>query len=90
MAALSLASYCTKSKITKWKCGTPCKDYPGMTDITVFKGSFSNDNHAYVGYLSSINAIVTAFKGSESIRNWLEDFDIIKIKYPYCDGCYVH
>jgi hypothetical protein len=44
----------------------------------------------YVGYYPEDNAIVIAWKGTITIRNWLEDFDFIKIKYPFCEGCEVH
>jgi len=34
--------------------------------------------------------IVISWKGTISIRNWLEDFDFFKTKYPFCEGCEVH
>lgn len=55
------------SKITKWKCGKPCKNYPDMKDITVLTNKTLKDNKAYVGYYSSLNMIVVSWKGTISI-----------------------
>lgn len=58
-----------------------------MTDIITLENGKIYDNHAYMGYRPSRNAIIMVFKGTLSIRNWLEDFDILPIDYNYCDKC---
>lgn len=52
----------------------------------------SNDIEGYVGYLPSDQSIYVVFRGTESLDNWLVDFDSFKTKYadfPECD-CEVH
>lgn len=52
----------------------------------------SKDVEGFVGYLPSDNSIYVAFRGSESLDNWLTDFNVDKDKYtmwPECD-CKVH
>ena len=46
----------------------------------------------YVGYLPSDKSIYVAYKGSESINNWITDFDATQASYdiwPECN-CNVH
>ena len=52
-------------------------------------GSALLDIKGFVGYQSSTNIIVAAFRGSSSKINWRTDFFYFKHKY-YCDGCQVH
>lgn len=61
-----------------------------MEDIHILKNSYFDDNHAFIGYYPMNDIIVIVFKGTISIRNWLEDFNGIMTKYPYCIGCKVH
>jgi len=90
LCAFAMNSYCAKRKITKWKCGKGCKTYPHMTDVTVVHNGILKNNQMFVGYYTSTNSIIIAWKGTITIRNWLEDFDFFKVKYPYCEGCEVH
>ena len=52
------------------------------------------DNGAgYLGYSTSLDAIIIVFRGTEvwSIKNWIDDIDYIPTDYPYCNnGCQVH
>ena len=50
------------------------------------------DTNGYIGYLPSDNSIYVVFRGSESVPNWLTDFDATKTDYtayPDCN-CKVH
>ena len=52
----------------------------------------SNDVEGYVGYLPSDSSIYVVFRGTESLDNWLVDFDSFKTKFdewPECN-CEVH
>jgi hypothetical protein len=50
----------------------------------------THDTHGYIGYHAGQKAIYVAFRGSESITNWLSDLDAVLISYPHCSGCEVH
>ncbi|KRX00063.1 hypothetical protein PPERSA_07260 [Pseudocohnilembus persalinus] len=89
LAAFTQAAYCLPKKITKWKCGKPCKKYQGMQEITVIQ-SANKVNKGFTGYYEPLDAIIISWKGTIKIRQWLEDFDYFKTAYPYCDGCEVH
>jgi len=50
------------------------------------------DVEGYVGYLPSDNSIYVVYRGSESVRNWMTNFDATQdtfAKWPEC-GCQVH
>lgn len=44
----------------------------------------------YIGYTPSQSTIYVAFRGSESIQNWLDNLDAVLTSYPLCSGCEVH
>ena len=51
-----------------------------------------SDSQGYVGYMPSNNSIYVVFRGSESVANWLTDFDATQTYYetwPECN-CKVH
>lgn len=50
----------------------------------------SHDTNGYIGYHSSQKTIYVAFRGSESIKNWIDNLDVILTTYPLCSGCEVH
>ena len=35
-------------------------------------------------------AIIVSFRGSSNIPNWINNINILKMDYPYCDGCKIH
>ena len=50
------------------------------------------DIHGYIGTLSSIKSIYVVLRGSSSVMNWLDDFEVRLVpysSYPECD-CSVH
>jgi predicted lipase len=53
-----------------------------LTDIYSLQG--------YVGYLPTRSSIFVVFRGSTSIRDWLNNIDVIQTKYAKCTGCEVH
>ena len=60
-----------------------------MTDIIY---DVVDDTNGYMGYLPSDNSIYVAFRGSESILNWITDLSTTKTTYttfPECN-CEVH
>ena len=44
----------------------------------------------YVGYSSSLDRIVVIFRGTEDIKNWIEDFSYKQVEYPRCVNCKIH
>jgi len=50
----------------------------------------SHDTRGYIGYTSSQQTIYVSFRGSESIKNWLDNLDAILTDYPNCGNCEVH
>ena len=49
-----------------------------------------HDTHGYIGYQPITQSIAVAFRGSESVSNWLSDLDAVLTEYPNCQGCEVH
>lgn len=48
------------------------------------------DTNGYIGYTPSQQTIYVAFRGSESIKNWIDNLDAILTSYPLCSKCEVH
>jgi predicted lipase len=52
-----------------------------------------NDIEGFIGYLPTDNSIYVSFRGTQSLDNWIVDFDALKMNYttwPECAGCEVH
>uniref|UniRef100_A0A6C0DQ19 Fungal lipase-type domain-containing protein n=1 Tax=viral metagenome TaxID=1070528 RepID=A0A6C0DQ19_9ZZZZ len=87
-AALSASAYCGKDNYNTLVWKEPANGFI-LTDIIY---DIVNDLHGYVGILPSTQTIYIVFRGSDSIRNWIADFEFVKMKYltfPECD-CSVH
>ena len=44
----------------------------------------------WVAYDSVQNQIITSWRGSADLRNWLEDFTFDTVEFPYCKSCRIH
>jgi len=78
-AALSTASYCTTEA---WRCGEACSSVPDMRSVRLIDDD-SLDAHAYVGRLGE--ACVIAFRGTDSLSGWAEDFESLTLaEFPGC------
>lgn len=50
----------------------------------------TDTTEGFVGYMSSQKLIYVAFRGSETIQNWVDNLDAKLKTYPGCGGCEVH
>lgn len=85
---LSGAAYCSKEKYKTMKLSGPVNDFIYKETIYDVK----TDLQGYLGILPSTKSIYIALRGSSSLLNWIDDFEIKKVKYttyPKCN-CYVH
>ncbi len=85
---LSAAAYCDKST---YKTRTFKGPTTGFVATYVITG-LTADTEGYVGYLPSDKAIYVAYRGSQTIRNWITNLDLYKTNYtsyPECN-CQVH
>jgi len=81
---LSGAAYCDK------------KDYrtmtlDGLASGFVYKDTLydpKTDLQGYVGTIASVQTIYVALRGSSSIINWLDDFEVKLVPYPSCNYNY--
>ncbi len=101
LAAQASAFDWTMGNLTLWHSqSTYCSPSTYMT--RTYKGLLSgfvptyaindsaHDTHGYIGYNTAQQAIYVAFRGSESIQNWISDLDAILTTYPLCSNCEVH
>lgn len=85
---LSGAAYCGKEKYSSMKLTGPAEGFVvhgTLHDITT-------DLQGYTGYLDSTESIYVVFRGSTSLLNWLDDFEVRQVDYttwPECE-CKVH
>lgn len=86
-AHFSNAAYCSAANISYWDCA-PCR--AADKDFVVSKVVSGGGMQGFVGQAPG-NDIVVSFRGSDNIRNWIDNIDITKTDaYPKCDGCRVH
>ena len=86
-ASLSAFAYCGNDTILAFR------NYSGpVADLVPTNYVFDRyyDVHGYIGYSESYRVIFVVFRGSLSIKNWLDDFDTLMTSYPLCAGCSVH
>jgi Lipase (class 3) len=87
---LSSAAYCDVDKYPTMKIGGPANDFI-LTDIIYSK---KTDILGYIGILHSSTTIYVVYRGSSSLLNWLDDFEIKKVPYDTfsqeCIDCKVH
>ena len=86
------AAYCTESLIYNWSCPmcgeVELEDVrflynettgDALTDrvtMTVFSCILFSEGQGFVGKMKSENAIVVAFRGSETAENWIDDVKV--------------
>ena len=82
----------TSNSVDNWNCKF-CKNYPNV-NATSFYGGAITDAKGFVAYDYDANEIIVSFSGTDpiSLRNWIDDIDIIQVDYPYCSdtNCKVH
>jgi hypothetical protein len=80
--------HCGKDLLLNWNC----KLCPNLTQIeqrTYVQDSITNVV-ALIGYHRPLNSILIVFRGTEDIKNWVEDFSFDQVLYPRCKGCFIH
>lgn len=85
---LSGAAYCGKDKYTTMKLSGPVTDFVYKTTLYDIK----TDLQGFIGMVPSTKSIHVVLRGSSSILNWLNDFEVRQVKYetfPECN-CKVH
>jgi hypothetical protein len=85
---LSAAAYCNKNNYANMKLNGPASGFI-VKDIV---SNIKSDIQGYIGILPSTQNIYIAFRGSSSIRNWIQDLEFKKVDYitfPSCK-CKVH
>ena len=85
---LSGAAYCGKEYYDTMKLAGPASGFVYQDTLYDIK----TDLQGYIGYISSKKKIYVVLRGSSSVLNWLDDFEIRLVEYttwPTC-GCNVH
>ena len=85
---LSGAAYCDKEKYKSMVLSGPSEGF--QVSHILYDPKY--DLQGYAGVLPSTKTAYIVFRGSSSIMNWLDDFEVKKIPYdtyPECD-CKVH
>jgi hypothetical protein len=85
---LSGAAYCGKDKYKTMNIGGPATGFAYKETLY----DINTDLQGYIGTLSTTKTIYVALRGSSSIMNWLDDFEVKLVpysSYPECN-CNVH
>ena len=77
----SAAAFCKESTLTNWNCGDACKAVPGLTQFTPVSDP-SQSTFGYIGYDTTENEIIVAFRGSHNLDNWISNMNFFKTPYP--------
>lgn len=83
---LSGAAYCGKSSYDTMMLGG------NASSINIKKVLYDTktDLQGFIGVSSLYKQIYIVFRGSSSIINWMDDFEVNLVSYPNCDGCKIH
>lgn len=85
---LSGASYCSKDAYSTMKLGGPAKGFQVSNTIYDKK----TDVNGYIGVLHTQKTVYVVIRGTNSVKNWVDDLEVFKTKYityPECE-CEVH
>lgn len=85
---LSGAAYCGKDDYKTMKIGGPANGFIYKDTLYDYK----TDLQGYTGVLPESKSIYVVLRGSSSIMNWLDDFEVMMVSYttyPECN-CKVH
>jgi hypothetical protein len=85
---LSGAAYCGKENYKKMNLGGPATGFVYKDTLYDVK----TDLQGYIGTLSTTKSIYVVLRGSSSVMNWLDDFEVKQVSYtsyPECN-CKVH
>jgi hypothetical protein len=85
---LSGAAYCGKDKYQTMILGGPASGFTYKETLYDVK----TDLQGYIGILPTTKSIYVIIRGSSSVMNWLDDFEVRLVPYdtfPECN-CYVH
>lgn len=85
---LSGAAYCAKEQYKTMNIGGPATGFVYKDTLYDIK----TDLQGYIGTLSTTKTIYIALRGSSSIMNWMDDFEVKLVSYstyPECN-CNVH
>lgn len=77
MVNFAFASYCSEASLTKWDCHHCTEDFQ-VSRIVDLK-----ENSAFVGVSVAAKEIVVSFRGTNSLSNWMSDFEVLKTKISY-------
>ena len=80
---LSAAAYCDKDIYNTMKLTGPASGFIVKDVIYDYK----SDLQGYVGILPAQHKIYVVFRGSSSVRNWIEDLEIKKVDYTTFSEC---
>ena len=80
--------HCSKDLLINWNCKL-CSNLTQLENRTYLQDDVTNVV-ALVGYHRPLNSIIVMFRGTEDVKNWVEDFSYAQVYYPRCKGCFVH
>ena len=86
---LSAQAYCDIDTYTTMSFPSPAQGF----QIDTVLHDTKSDMQGYVGHFPSAQSTYVVFRGSSSVRNWIDDFEVLKTTYTSfaeCADCNVH
>ena len=86
---LSAQAYCDIDNYNTMSFPSPAQGF----QIDTVLHDTKSDMQGYVGHLPSAQTTYVVFRGSSSVRNWIDDFEVLKTAYTSfaeCVDCNVH
>jgi predicted lipase len=86
--SLSALAYCSNETIMSGNYS----DAIPISDFSPTKIIYNRyyDVNGFIGVSKKEKTIFVVFRGSETITNWLDDFETLMTSYPLCPQCEVH
>ena len=86
----SAAAYCSEEKLSEWTCGANCDGSVSKTTLSSTFNFPKTDTAGYIAVNQDLEVIVVSYRGSYSLRNWINNLKFAKLDLPMFDGIRVH
>jgi hypothetical protein len=87
-ATYASLAFCPRRCLESWSCATGAT-YPKLVNVTYIENSVTKAA-GYIGYDPSTQTLITSWRGSNNIENWIEDFNFEMEDYLSCLYCQIH
>ncbi|KAM3137211.1 hypothetical protein pb186bvf_010757 [Paramecium bursaria] len=84
----SRMAYCKEDKLYEWNT-VAAQRHPNIQELQVFTNA-THEAQGYCAYDQDNDRIIISIRGSDNLKNWIQNLNLFHTKYNKCKGCKVH